>query len=61
MVVLADILDGGLSNPAKVKRVVDKLSVAVLLWQASFRRSDSGMLYANRRSKGLKKLSYKSC
>ena len=54
---LADILEGGLSNPAKVKRVVDKLSEAVLLWHASSRRSESGMLYANRRSKGLKKLS----
>ena len=31
IVVLADILEGGLSNPARVKRVVDKLSEAVLL------------------------------
>ena len=31
IVVLVDILEGGLSNPARVKRVVDRLSEAVLL------------------------------
>ena len=44
VVALADIPEGCLSKPAIVWTVVASLSDAALLWHASKRSSDSGML-----------------